>query len=348
MLEAKIKFFDIRKCGFYQRAKDTPEFGEITDILSKLKNWAGGFDKLVNTTTYELDPNNPDILNTYFCNWTRNTATKDSLLILWNEVKNDNGAIYGLNPNKAPGSTEMLKTGFGKTPAIPGFPSYFWFIPERNVFATVTFSHSMQGKGQLDRYLNGFLSNKSPYRVINDEGEVIGYSEKGKPTANSPQVMPKFWAVSRKRDELSDELITNLGNIRKLIKREVLNYSVEDDRKYVERLFSKLLKNNPSYVGKGMITHELDYRPSEDELKSIIKNYDDLAVTSSIRNVGFVYKDGKRVMLNGINVATTREIKVSRKDNQIVPAEKLLAALVVKRTDLLRVLDEPDDESSED
>ena len=216
MLEAKIKFFDIKKCGFYLRGGSQSEFSGLNDALHKLRDWASDGREFVNTTTYEADPDN-DVRNTYFCNWHRNDVNGDSVLILWNEVPNDNGVIYGMNPMDRPGNTAMLTTGFGDTPAIPGFPSYYWFVPERSVFATVRFHHSVQGKSNLDNYLNGFLANKSPYRVTNEEGTVIGYSENGQQSDNSARIHSKFYALGRKQEELEAELLTNLHKIRRII-----------------------------------------------------------------------------------------------------------------------------------
>lgn len=40
MLEAKVKFFDIKKCGFYLRGNDQTQFSGISEILQKLNQWA--------------------------------------------------------------------------------------------------------------------------------------------------------------------------------------------------------------------------------------------------------------------------------------------------------------------
>jgi len=338
MLEAKIKFFDIKKCGFYLRGSDQTEFSGLNDILHKLNLWAGDGREFVNTTTYEADPDN-DLRNTYFCNWHKNEVNGDSILILWNEVPNDNGVIYGMDPMDRPGSTDMLTTGFGNTSAIPGFPSYFWFIPEKDVFATIRFNHSVQGKKNLDYFLNGFIANKSPFRVLNGEGKVIGYSENGQSTEKSSRIHPKFHALGRKQEELEEELLTNLHKIRKIIKRETLKYTVEDDRKALERVFSRLLKNTPTFEQVRTITHELQFEPTEQQLRQIISNYAELNTASTIRNVGFIYNDGKRVMLNGTSVAFSAELNANREDNQIITPQSLLTAITSQRQDLLRPLD---------
>ena len=192
MVEAKIKFFDIKKCGYFLRGQNQAEFSGISDILVQLNNWASDGREFVNTTCYEPDPDN-DIRNTYFCDWHRNAINDDSVLILWNEVANDNGVIYGMQPTQLPGATEMLTTGFGNTPAIPGFPSYFWFVPNESVFATIRFNHSVQGKKNLDYYLNGFLENKAPYRILDEEETVVGFSPTGLPTEQSSKLYSKFF-----------------------------------------------------------------------------------------------------------------------------------------------------------
>lgn len=340
MLEAKIKFFDIKKCGFYLRGNDQTQFSGMSDILQKMNQWARDGREFVNTTTYEADPDN-DLRNTYFCNWHKNEINGDSILILWNEVPNDNGVIYGMNPMERPGSTDMLTTGFGSTPAIPGFPSYFWFVPEKNVFATIRFNHSVQGKKNLDCFLNGFLANKSPYRVINGDDAVIGYSTNGQPTGQSARIYSKFHSLGRKQEELEVELLTNLHRIRRIIKRETLQYTVEDDRKTLERVFSGLLGNTPTFNQARTITHELQFEPTEQQLRQIIINYAELNEADAIRNVGFIYNNGKRVMLNGTSVAFSAEINASREDNQIVTPQALLAAITSQRQDLLRPLDSP-------
>jgi hypothetical protein len=339
MLEAKIKYFDIKKCGYYLRGSDRSEFSGLNDTLLKLSEWARDGRDFENTKTYESDPDN-DLRNTYFCNWHQNQVNGDSVLVLWNEVPNDNGVVYGMNPMDRPGGTSMLKTGFGTTRAIPGFPSYFWFIPEKNVFATIRFNHSVQGKNNLDHFLNGFLANKSPYRVVNETGTVIGFSANGQQTDRSAKTHSKFHAIGRKQEELEAELLTNLHKIRRIVKRETLQYTVEDDRRVVERVFSGLLGNTPAFTQARTITHELQFEPTERQLRQIINNYAELNSTSSIRNAGFVYNDGRKVMLSGTSVSFSVQIATQREENQILTPQSLLTAITSQRPDLLRPLDQ--------
>lgn len=338
MIECKIKFYDIKKCGFYHRGDETPAFGGIADTLTKLNEWASSGREFINTTCYEPDIAN-DLFNTYFCGWSKNQTTGDCLLVLWNEVFNDNNVIYGINPMARPGETTMLTTGFGDTPAIPGFPSYFWFVPSKRVFAAIKFNHSMQGKSNLDNYISGFLLNKSPYRVLNENDEVIGFSQDANENEDSPRIHPRFHTIGTKQEELEAELLANRSNITRIIKRESLTYAVNDDRGIIERVFSGLLDNSPEFIQTKHITHDLQFSPSEDELIEIIRNFNNLPATSPIRNAGFVLNSGKKIMLRGCSVSLPAELDIQRAENSIIPPETLLNAISQHRNDFLSVLD---------
>lgn len=337
MADASIRFFNIVKCGFYLRGHEQPLFGGINDILTKLGTWAGDGRSISNTTCYQSDPDN-DIYDTFFVDWHRFDDNGDSVLVLWNETPNDEGVIYGMLPTQPPGGTSMLTTRFNDPTAIPGQPSYFWFMPSDNVFATIKFAHSLQGKTSLERYLDGFLVNKSPYRVTDENGSIIGYSLNAVVTPDSARLYPAFHAIGHKTTELESELLTNLHRIRKFIKRESLRYTVAEDRGVIERTFSRILPNGPAQVQVRSITHEIEYQPSEAELREILANFSNLDEASTIRNAGFVYDDGKRIMLKGAYTSTTFNLDVRRADNQLISPHALLTALRQHRQELLRPL----------
>ena len=335
MTEATIRFFNIVKCGFYLRGHELPLFGGTVDTLTKISAWARDGRSISNTTCYQSDPEN-NIHDTFFFDGHRSEGDEDSILVLWNETPNDDGAIYGMLPTQAPGGTSMLTTRFNDPAAIPGQPSYFWFVPRENVFATIRFAHSLQGKTNLERYVNGFLANRSPYRIFADNDNIIGYSPDALASTDSARVYPAFHAIGHKTTELESELLTNLHRIRRFVKREELRYTVADDRNVIERTFSRLLPNAPAQVQARSISHEIQYQPTERELRQILANFSLLDESSTIMNAGFVYDDGKRIMLNGAYTSTQIRLDVQRADNQIVSPRALLTALNEHRQDLLR------------
>ncbi len=333
MIDAYIKFFDIKKCGFYSRGAADPVFGDINQSLTQLTNWARDGRDFVNTTTYESDPEN-DLLSTYFCDWQGNPVTQDSVLILWNETPNNNGTVYGMPPRSRPGDTAMLTTEF-EGDAIPGMPSYFWFIPEHNLMASIRFQHSIAGKANAERYLNSYLWNKSPYRILNAESEVIGFSESGNFEEGCEKLHPKFVAMVRKNHQLIDYLLENRSRITRMIKRETLSYQSRDDRNIIERVFSDLLNNAPVFTEDRTINHTMQFRPTEQQLEQIVNNYDNLGPNSPIKDVGFILNTNEQIMLSGVSLSVEEELQVDRLENEIISADLLLNALSRSRGRLL-------------
>lgn len=58
MIDAYIKFFDVKKCGYYLRGAVDPLFGGINQSLIQIDSWATDGRDFVNTTTYETQPDN--------------------------------------------------------------------------------------------------------------------------------------------------------------------------------------------------------------------------------------------------------------------------------------------------
>ncbi|WP_222889425.1 hypothetical protein [Enterobacter sp. C2] len=340
MLTAKLKFFDINKLGYYKYGSKEPDLSDTTDTLQKLKKWATDGREFINTLTYAADKDE-DIRNTYFCGLATETQHGDHLLTLWAEVPNDSGVIYGMPPLAKPGKVDMLTTGFDDDKTIPGFPCYFWFIPEENAFASVKFDHSLQGKSNLDNYLNGYLANKSPYRVLDKHEKVIGFSIDGKNNPNAAKLNPKFYAVGMKYDEIQAELLNNIHRITRILKREKITYLAPDDRTVIERVFSGLLSNTPASTQERTIFHEMEFKPTETQLKTIIASYNALNSTSPIRNVGFKYSDGKSIWLSGANVTFETELNVRRRDNHIIAPDRLLSAIMKRRNEFLEKMRTP-------
>ncbi|MDK9420830.1 hypothetical protein PO857_003142 [Pectobacterium carotovorum] len=340
MLDAKIKFFDINRFGYYKYGSKSPVLGGITDTLTHLNKWAKDGREFVNTLTYQ-DDKESDLRNTYYCGSAFEKQHGDSLLTLWAEVPNDSGVIYGMPPLEKPGKVDMLTTGFSVNKAIPGFPCYFWFIPEENVFASIKFEHSLQGKSNLDNYINGFLLNKSPYRVLDNNDKVIGFSADGKENNDSSKISPKFYAVGKKYDEIQAELISNLHRITRILKREKITYATPDDRSIIERVFSGLLSNTPASTQERTIFHEMEFKPTETQLKHIVNNFNSLQNTSPIKNVGFKYSDGKSIWLSGASVAFEIELNVRRKENHIIAPDRLLHAIMKRRDEFINRMKTP-------
>lgn len=342
MLSTKFKFFDVNKCGYYTYRSKSPKFGGLIDTLSKLATWAGDGREFINTATYEPSPED-NKLRTLYCDCVSDSNSKDTVLVLWNEVTNHGGTIYGIEPMQKPGTTEMLHTEFSKE-AIPGFPSYFWFIPSRNLVASVKFEHSTIGKGNLDDYILGFMQWKTPYQV-NAKEKIIGHAVDGKSLDPNDHAIPRFIIKPRKQLDLETELLTNISRITKIIKTQKLNYQLPKDKKFLELFFDgfNIRRDNETLDLHTAVqdTQELLFRPTEDQLKRIIHSFNESNFEPSIKKIAFGYSDGTRITLNGTSASFSSDIAVTYKENTIITASKLLSALNASKLNILANLDSP-------
>lgn len=86
--------------------------------------------------------------------------------------------------------------------------------------------------------------------------------------------------------------------------------------------------------------HEIAFEPSESQLRRIIANFYENE-DENLKNVGFVYNTGKRVMLKGINVSFKYNLDVVRFDAHVINVENMLAAIQSSRAELLSEMENP-------
>tara|TARA_R100000935_G_C2828195_1_gene163476 strand:+ start:307 stop:1323 length:1017 start_codon:yes stop_codon:yes gene_type:complete len=323
MEDAKVKFFNIESCGYHEWGNQNPSFGNMEEIISQLTKWGTDGRHIKNTKTYQPDPSK-DIYNTYFCECKTSSNGSDIVLVLWNEVKNDNGAIYGISPTNQPGQNSILTSGFSANKAIPGFPSYFWIMPRKSIIASITFDHSVQGKANLERYLAGFMKHKSEYRVKDKDGKITNYTSDGQHDDSAPKHYQKLRITSVKSKDLEDNLLDNQQKIRKFIRKEKMDYTLKDSRDLMEKAFSRLTSNTPKLTQERISCIEIPFQPTPAQIRSIIKNYENLSDSDPIKDVGFELKGGKRLMLGGMFITEDIKFQIIRNSNTYLPSNTLL------------------------
>jgi hypothetical protein len=83
-----------------------------------------------------------------------NPDTNDCLLTTWNVTPHAGDQIASIQGNSVVGNPVVVMNNL-PAGGIPGFATYFWFIPAQSVLATVRFHHTHNGHQGLDMYLNG-------------------------------------------------------------------------------------------------------------------------------------------------------------------------------------------------
>ena len=124
-IEARIKFFQIERCGYYKYRSAHPSFGSTADLLEDINNWVSG-KTLSETSTYEPSEEQDENLLRTLCYGIQSHSNGDVLLTTWNETPTTEGAVASVSMtgdvNSAAIATATIPDGY-----LPGYPAYFWF-----------------------------------------------------------------------------------------------------------------------------------------------------------------------------------------------------------------------------
>jgi hypothetical protein len=134
--EFTITFYSIDRCGYYETGQEKCKFGEIRETLEGLRTWVFSNNMQIGgTCTYDLQEGQ-NTYHTYCYDLIKDHSGDSYLLATWNEIPSVDGNVASINGGSPVKDAEVSLT---ELPAgnIPGYASYFWFIPSLNSFATV-------------------------------------------------------------------------------------------------------------------------------------------------------------------------------------------------------------------
>lgn len=338
--EAKINFYRINKCGFYPRGEETPLFGNnIGQILQSLSAWVGqeGFC-LEDTSTYQVEDED-QILRTFCCDMRRDDDHGDYLLTTWNETPTLDGQVPSVSPNSSVGNTTVHLNQLPEGD-IPGYATYFWFLPDENIFATVRFFRTLNGHPNLLRYMDGYLRHFSPYVLREEDPDEDGsYTIAGyiNPETNDIHdlLYPAFHSSPIRNPGEIDLIKENRTRITKMHRKAELKVNVQNDTDFYQRLLRFAGLGEPRAQTQGArIDYALPFTPSTDELNSIIDNWGETP-GEGWNDVGFKIQGDDIYWLSRSLAKVSKTIDVERDNEEIFNSESLLNALTEHRVELL-------------
>lgn len=317
-MEAKVKldFYNIENFGYYKKKEKVPEFGYCADILNQLKIWLNG-KNISQTNTFTGAGEESAVLQVY-CPQLLNNSTKSSFFLnLWNETTNDNGSVQSLQGNEPVGSINVEDTNIPEG-GIPGFPTYFWFLPEKNLFACVRINESLQtGRKDMEKYILGFMKKYSNYvRPIesedNQEDIHILYSES---KDSEPHFLyPRFTSRQSWHKTKIQELQQNYFRIKKIIKKETISLSNTPKRNKFNWFRRSLeLSSVTSSNKKVKYRYEIESSLTQQELNNIIASYDYRNYKNE--DIAFCFDSNKKIWLSQTicKVETQLDVDFNRK-----------------------------------
>lgn len=333
----KIQFYRIAKCGYYKYGENTPEFGEIGDILNQLYGWVSYNGKsLAETCTYELE-DGEDVYRTFCFDIKKNQQTGDFVLVTWNETPTNDGRVVTVNGRQPVGDAEVNFTDFPEG-SIPGYATYFWFVPERNVFAAIRFHHTLLvGKSNLERYLREYCAKFTSYAVVeeNDDGaEIAGYSNNGD---DIQHLRPDFKSFLYKKPGQVEALRNTIESVTKIIRKNRLSPQVALHRSVWQIMLEGLGINQEdrALTADVKIKYEIPFNPTAEQFDGMVEEWEENH-ESKWDDIGFKLSGDSEIRWLSHSVAKSEyELDVERNNDEIVDAQSLLNALSDRRNVIL-------------
>lgn len=336
----KVQFYRITKFGYYRYGQNEPEFGSASEILDELFSWVRRNDKtLAETCTYEPE-DGEDEYKSFCFDLVKNNQTGDFVIVTWNETPTNDGRVVTVDGSQTVGNVDINFTDLPEG-SIPGYATYFWFIPDHNVFASIRFHHSLLiGKKSLDRYLKEFAAKFTSFVVTeetDEEIEILGYSDNDDETHH---LTADFKSYLFTKPGQVDYILHNIENIKKIIRKNELNPQVALDRNIWQKFLEKLNVSHQNNIltEEVKIKYEVPFSPNIEEVNAIIEDWNDHH-ESKWDDIGFKFESDNQIQWLSHSVAKDEfELDVTRDNEEIVDAQSLLDALTRIRNVALRLL----------
>lgn len=325
----KINIYNIDRCGYYKHGDSEPISGDITELLDELKKWAFNGKTLAETCTYELKNSDSDTMKTYLFDML-STTNGDTFISTWNETTKIGDNISSVKGDDVAGNAAVAQAKVPKG-HIPGYPTYFWFIPQKNIFATLRFDNISNGHAGLKLLLSGFLEKFSSSVTTTLTKNTIEIHEDTK-------IRPSFKSSPARLDGKIDHLRKNWSQITKITRKSTLKPSIKQDLSFLQRMVRSNDPTETKNQNEIKIKSELSYQPTQKELEAIISDWENTSTHSSWNNVGFNIRGETDILwLSHTLVKMTLNLNVIRDKNGTIPLKALSDAITKHRTEVLKL-----------
>lgn len=349
--KASIRFYDVKQCGLYKPRARNCTLGSYNEILHNVYNWAGEQGRLVlNTCTYEVNESfDQEFLETYLVSAKKQSDTGDYLFCFWNRTHSDGNSVYALDAGTQLTNISEQTFHQGNLPesSIPGFATYFWFIPSKSVMATITFGNPRSGMNAFSYWLENFFRTESRYASFDANDQFSGYL--GPDNSIYNDLEPRFVKHLFRNPSKRQLILSNWQSIRGIVRRVNLSRGQIADKGLLDTLKNKvgITTNTEIDAHDVSLKYEFSYTPTEDEVNEMFTTYETSASRSNWEDVGFIFSEG-----NTFGAAKTEWLSKSFAKikleidiewvlvGQLVRSDILLQTLNSHRIELLNLLEE--------
>ncbi len=330
---ARITFYNITNCGLYEKGADRYTLANISETFEDLSVWIKSRKKVGDTKTFDADFYS-GTLPVYAVGLAK--QNKNFLFSTWNETSDEDGTSKSLNLESEVGNVEIEESKVSLNYRT-GYATYFWIIPEKSIFATITFGTRLNGQKGMSLYLRNFLSTFSIFKKTDATKQIVGYNYPSEKEALN--LFAKFDTKRILDQDNVDYVKKRVKSIRKIIRKKTLNYELKKDRQIRDMFFQlvnlekTLDERDLSYIQK--IRYEIDFIATEDDIDYIHRSLQD-ELDDDYSNAGFMFTGEDKIQWLSKSILTAKEdISVSRDQYGIINGENLLNELELIKPRLL-------------
>ncbi|PQQ23677.1 hypothetical protein [Photorhabdus hindustanensis] len=337
--EVVFTFYRVRQCGYYKSGEQIPAFGGLVKLLEDVCEWADG-KTLRETSTFEA---NEKRLPCYLLNAKR--FGSDWLLTIWNEIPSNGQKVPSIHGDSQFGKDPNVIMNSIEEGSIPGYATYFWFLTEKNVFATIRLRNRLTSQKSLRHYLYSFMKQSSSYvvseTVENENGEtgVLIHGYRLDPSDENEKLVhyfPRFDTKLIRNPGEHDIIRQNADRIRKIERVIELNLSTPEDLGLWQQM---LVKINLRRKREGALTTKVRYvlspHVSLSDINNMIRDWEKHQSENS--DYGFIFEGdpNKTHWLSNSLARAEYNLEVERDNDELVNVDLLLNELTGKRSIIL-------------
>lgn len=336
---AKLNLYKIDKCGYFEYGTDDALFGDSNEILSSLRDWIRD-KQLQETKTYNEDQYENNHC-TYCLDLISDEDTGDYIFTTWNETPTERGRFASVNGRSAVGEYDVdaqrIREG-----DIPGYATYFWFLPEFECFFTIRFNMPVNGHQQLRLFLKNFLKKYSKFVVdteVENERVILGYRENG--DQEILNLSPQFNSRPKTDQGNLNYLLSRQEDIRKVMKKSVLTY--ENEQESISTFFQFLRIGVDNVPAQDLFTvkYEVDFNPDEDAVRDLYSSWEEeiLKSDNDWEDIGVQFKGNESdYWFSRILKKKEYDIDVEWESEAVVNANSLLQSLKAERGNIVEMI----------
>lgn len=336
---AKVSFFRVDRCGYYRHGIAAPEFGSLEDTLAQLASWGSGVD--LSQTKLADASGKSDEEPVYLFGIVKENDTW--VLATWNEVPSHEAGIASVQLDSKVGKPQVTLNSIPKN-SIPGYATYFWFIPGMDLLATIRFGRPVSGQTNMVGYVNRFLSQFTSYAIWKDTSSVnpnvLGYTDDDDDIPK--KVRPSFKTSAVVKPGLREHVIQHHADIRKVVRRGHVSTYKKVERDMVQGFlrFIRSGASNPHFVNQSVYL-EMEYRPSLAEVVEMIEAEDGDAESYGWDDLGFILQgeSNKTYWIGRSSAVGDFNLQVKRLDEETIDLDSLVKALNHNRQQILKILE---------